>query len=90
MNNHHSYSRRLYRDSENSVILGVCAGLAWHLDAPRLLVRICALALAWFFPVSTVVAYCIAAFLMPPRPLSYLGDGNERSFWQSHRHGGSR
>lgn len=87
-NTHHSH--RLYRDSENGLILGVCAGIAWHLGAPRWLVRVCALAIAWLFPIPVIIAYCIGAFCMPPRPLFYSGDGDEHTFWQSHRHGGSR
>lgn len=81
---HHPH--RLYRDSERGVILGVCAGVAEYIDCPPWLTRIAALALGWFFPVSTVVAYIVAALLMPERPLRYYGDGDERAFWQSGRH----
>ena len=75
--------RRLYRDSERGVILGVCAGIAECFDWPVWLTRVGALALGWFFPVSVVVAYLVAALIMPERPLRYCGDGDERSCWQS-------
>ena len=79
-------SRRLFRNSERGVILGVCAGLADSFDWPLWLTRIAALALGWFFPVTVVVAYGVAALIMPERPLRYCGDGDERSYWQSRRH----
>lgn len=75
--------RRFYRDSERGVILGVCAGIAEHFGLPVWLARIAALVLAWFFPVPVIIAYIVAALLMPERPLRYYGDGDERSFWQS-------
>lgn len=81
-----SRSRRIYRDSESGVILGVCAGIAEHFDWPLWLTRVGALALGWFFTVPTVIAYLVAALLMPERPLRYYGDGDERTFWQSNRH----
>ncbi len=79
-------ARRLFRNSERGVILGVCAGLADSFDWPLWLTRIAALALGWFFPVTVVVAYGVAALIMPERPLRYCGDGDERSYWQSRRH----
>ncbi|HEX7340863.1 MAG TPA: PspC domain-containing protein [Rhodanobacteraceae bacterium] len=79
-------SHRVYRDTENGLLLGVCAGIARHFDFPVWLTRIAVLALGWFFPFSTIVAYIAAALLMPEHPLHYRGDGDERSFWQSRKH----
>lgn len=78
--------RRLYRDAERGVILGVCAGIAECFNWPVWLTRVGALVLGWCFPVSVVVAYIVAALIMPERPLRYDGDGDERTFWQSRRH----
>ncbi|MGP1609914.1 MAG: PspC domain-containing protein [Burkholderiales bacterium] len=80
------HQRRLHRDSERGVVLGVCAGIAESFDWPVWLTRIAALALGWCFPVSVVVAYVVAAVILPQRPLRYCGDGDERSYWQSTRH----
>jgi len=77
---------RLCRDPERGVILGVCTGIAEHFDWPVWLTRIIALALGWFFPMHVVVAYAVAALVLPERPLRYCGDGDERTFWQSGRH----
>lgn len=87
MNRSRDTSRRhpFYRDSERGVILGVCAGIAAAFDWPVWLTRVGALALGWFFPVTVVVAYVVAALIMPERPLRYCGDGDERSYWQSRR-----
>ena len=79
------HRRRLYRDSERGLILGVCTGIAESFDWPAWLTRAGALALAWCFPLSAVVAYVVAALVMPERPLRYCGDGDERSCWQSTR-----
>lgn len=75
---------RCYRDSENGWILGVCAGLADYLGLPIWAVRGTALVLFCFFIVPTVVAYFVAALLMPEKPLLYCGPGDERSFWRAH------
>lgn len=80
------HRRRLHRDSERGLILGVCAGIAEAFDCPVWLTRVGALALGWCFPVSTVVAYVVAALLMPQRPLRYCGRGDERSCWQPRQH----
>ena len=78
---------QFYRDSQRGVILGVCAGIAESFAWPVWLTRAGALALGWFFPVSVVVVYGVAYLIMPERPLRYCGKGDERSFWQSRRHG---
>ena len=77
--------RRIYRDSERGVLLGVCAGMAEAFGWPVWLTRVVVLALGWFFPVTIAVAYVIAAFLMQERPLRFYGDGDERDCWQSRR-----
>lgn len=79
---------RLYRDPEQGLILGVCAGLAGSLGCPTWLVRLAMLGLAWCYLVPTVVAYLVAALLLPERPLRYSGTGDEANFWRSHRQGG--
>jgi phage shock protein C len=50
-------------------------------------IRIGALALGWYFPTAAVVAYVVAALILPQRPLRYRGAGDERSCWQPRRHG---
>jgi phage shock protein C len=81
------HRHRLHRDSERGLVFGVCAGIAEHFDWPAWVIRIGALALGWYFPTAAVVAYVVAALILPQRPLRYRGAGDERSCWQPRRHG---
>ena len=58
---------RLYKDSLNSKICGVCAGLARHWNQPRWLIRVAALVCLVCLPVVTAVAYFMAVLLLPSR-----------------------
>ena len=80
--------RRLYRDPERGIILGVCAGLAEAIACPPWLVRLAALVALWFYVEPTLVAYAITALLLPVRPLRFCGNGDEAGFWRSNRNGG--
>lgn len=84
----HDAPARVYRDPERGLILGVCAGIADALGCPAWLVRLAALVLLWFFVDPTLVAYAVAALLLPVRPLRYCGPRDEASFWRSGRQGG--
>ena len=74
---------RLYRDRENGLILGVCAGLAEFFDVRLVAVRVIAVIalLVLFWPVLLV--YLTAAFLLRDRPLPYRGRDQEARFWRS-------
>jgi len=78
----------IYRDKENGMLLGVCAGLADSLDVDPLLIRIAVilLVLATFF-MPVVVVYVTAGVLLRERPLSYRGSVEERGFWGGNRRG---
>lgn len=58
---------RVYRDKYHSKISGVCAGLARHWQQPRWLVRVLALLCLFVLPMVSVVAYFVAALLLPAR-----------------------
>ena len=75
------FLRRLYRDSENGWILGVCAGLADYCHVNVAGVRLLAIVLAWFFTLPMVMVYVVLALLMRDRPLVYRGGSDERHFW---------
>ncbi len=75
--------RRPFRDAERGILLGVCAGLAEYLGCPGWLLRTGALLAGCFFTVPMIVAYLVAAVLLPERPLRYAGPGDEASFWRS-------
>ncbi len=72
------FSRRLHRDPEHGLIMGVCAGLAetfgWRVAA----VRLVALLAGVFFTLETVLIYVIAGVLLPRRRLTYYGAAEHR------------
>lgn len=72
----------LYRDSENGIVMGVCAGLAHRLDLSRTGVRIVAFVSLLIFTGATLLAYFVAGFLLRDRPL-HLDSRRERHFWRS-------
>ncbi len=78
--------QRLYRDPENGLILGVCAGLADYFELNLLLVRGVALAGLLVFTIPTGLVYLVAAILLRDRPLMARDRRREREFW---RRGGS-
>jgi len=59
---------RLYRDSENGMIAGVCAGLADYFGFDRTVTRIVVLAGMFFFP-SLLVVYIVLAVLLKKKPV---------------------
>jgi phage shock protein C len=58
---------RLYKDSINRKVSGVCAGLAKHWSVPRLLVRVVTVVCLIAMPCITAIAYITAIFLIPNR-----------------------
>jgi phage shock protein C len=74
----------LYRDRENGMLLGVCAGLAERFELNVLGVRIVAVvALICFAFWPVAIVYLAFGLLLRDRPLYYCGPDRERSFWRS-------
>lgn len=76
--------QRLYRDSEHAWIAGVCAGLAEKHGLPRAVVRIIAVLLL-FTPLTlpVIVAYVVAAVVIPKKPVDLFRSREEERFWRS-------
>lgn len=77
--------RRLYRDVENGMLAGVCAGIAdyfgFSVRALRWLV-----ALSCFFMLPAVfICYVVAAFLLPRKPAGLYRSPGEETFWRTVR-----
>lgn len=73
---------RLYRDKENAIIAGVCAGLADYFGLNRKGLRlITAIGTLFFFP-FVVPAYIILAIILPTRPENLYKDENQEKFWR--------
>ena len=81
--------RRMYRDNENGLLMGVCAGLADYFGFNLSVVRVVAALLLILAFVPTAVIYVLAGILLREKPLCFRGENNERSFWQraTNRHG---
>lgn len=56
------YCTRAYRK-----IAGVCAGFAGYYQQPRWLIRLLAVILLVMFPVAVLLAYLVAAVVLPNR-----------------------
>lgn len=77
-------SRRLYRNRENGIFLGVCAGLADFFEVQTWVVRLATVLFALlvtFWPV--VLVYVTMGILLRDTPLRYRGRRGERRFWRS-------
>jgi phage shock protein C len=83
----HDWGRhnKLYRDTENAKVAGVCAGLAdyfsWDVDAVRFATIIAAI----LFSVTTVTLYVAAAFFLPRKPKDLYDDKSEEQYWRKYR-----
>jgi phage shock protein C len=65
--------RKLYRDSDNQKIGGVCSGLARYFDLDPLLVRVAFVAALLFNGVS-LIAYILLWWLVDEAPAGYWSE----------------
>jgi len=73
---------RLYRDKENAMLAGVCAGLANYFGLNRKGLRlIVAVSTVFFFP-FIVPAYIILAIILPVKPEDLYQDESQEKFWR--------
>ena len=78
---------RIYRDRENGVFLGVCAGVAAWLGMRPLAVRVVAVVLLILKFLPTALVYLTAGLLLSDRPLTFRGSRSEREFWRGSHEG---
>lgn len=81
----HRHGRGLYKDSEDGILMGVCAGIANYFDVSRNGTRLFVVIAALFMFWPVVIAYFVAGFVLKHRPLCYCGR-NERDFWRRSSH----
>jgi phage shock protein C len=74
---------RLYRDPDRGMLAGVMAGLAEQLGLQPWQARAMGLIGLFFFPPFAVVAYLVAAIVMPRRPRRAPLSPEEQGFWQA-------
>jgi phage shock protein C len=75
---------KLFRDKENAMLAGVCAGIADYAGFNRKGVRVATvilLVLPPFFP-FVVVSYIILAILLPVKPANLYETEEQADFWR--------
>lgn len=77
--------RRLYRDTGNGWLAGVCAGIADYLGLNRALVRLVVFILAVPFTLTMAIAYVIMALVLRHKPKALFRDAAEEQFWREVR-----
>jgi len=75
----------LYRNTEQGVIFGVCAGLADYFGISRFIVRIVAVIALFMFPPPTLFCYFMAALLIRRAPTYHYESDAEKEFWRQVR-----
>lgn len=74
------YRRRLYRSREDSVIAGVCGGIAEYFDLPSWGVRL-AVVLISLTPVPVFIPYVIMALILKKNPEQRYAKYEDEQFW---------
>lgn len=77
--------RGFYRDRENGLVFGVCAGIADRFNFRVGVVRIIAVISLLLFFWLTAAVYLGATLLIREKPLVYSGRRTENEFWRSYR-----
>ena len=74
---------RLYRDKDNGILAGVCAGLANYFGLNRRgLQLVVAVSTLFFFP-FVVPAYIVLAIILPQKPGDLYENESQEKFWRS-------
>lgn len=74
---------RIYRDPDNGVFLGVCAGIAAYFGVSPGKVRFGAVVLGLIFFPHILIAYLAAAVFLKRRPRLLYRSPDEEVFWRS-------
>jgi len=73
---------KLYRDKDNAMLAGVCAGLASYFGLNRKGLRLIAAVSTLFFFPFMVPAYIILTIILPVKPQGLYKDKNQENFWR--------
>jgi phage shock protein C len=76
--NRHGNGNKLYRNRNEAIFFGVCAGLADFLGFDRTVTRVITVLAALLFPPTVVVAYFILGLLLQKAPESGLDQSSEQ------------
>ncbi len=81
---------KFYLDKQNAKWSGVCAGIADYTGFDATLIRIGAVLLTLMTTGWIIVAYFIAAWLAPRKPLGLYDTVEDQKFWQGVRQSPAR
>jgi len=73
---------RLYRDKDNAMLAGVCAGLASYFGLSLKGLRLIVVVSTFFFFPFMVPAYIILAIILPAKPQNLYQDESQEKFWR--------
>jgi len=73
---------RLYRDTDDRRIMGVCSGIAGYFGVEPWIVRGCFIAAAFFFPFPVIPAYFLAGLVLPKKPRDLFKSYEEEALWR--------
>lgn len=76
---------QFYLDKQNAKIKGVCAGIADYTGVDLTLVRVALVVLAFATQGVAVLAYFVAAWVAPNKPIGLYQNEDDAKFWQGVR-----
>lgn len=85
MNGNSPNPRRLYRDVENGILAGVCAGIADYFGFSATALRWLVFFACFFMFPAIFICYVIAAFLLPRKPSGMYRNEGDELFWRTVR-----
>jgi phage shock protein C len=80
----HKNPHRLFRDKENAMIAGVCAGIAEYFGLNRKGVRLVTFLFILFPPffAFVVISYIVMAIVLPVKPGNLYENTEQAEFWR--------
>jgi len=72
---------RLYRNLDDAMVKGVCAGVADYFGVQALWVRAATLVSLFAFTLPTIIVYVVLTKVLPPRPADLYETPGEEAFW---------
>jgi len=80
----HKNPHRLFRDKENAMIAGVCAGVAEYFGLNRKGVRLATFLLILFPPffAFVVISYVVLTIVLPVKPRELYENTEQAEFWR--------
>lgn len=76
---------KLYRDVDNKMISGICAGLADYFSINVTIVRIAVVLAGITFTLPTLALYIAGEIFLKPKPADLYSDPLDEQYWRRYR-----